>query len=121
MESLQSVSDPLRLTDDERRTIQLARQFEGLKMNPAWQALYDALKQWRDESMQLVRQAKYASPIVRSNLLLRFDERDNLIGFIDNYLKEITEARKLIIRNLAELNGHHGEAAEDLVAALEGR
>jgi hypothetical protein len=109
------------VSDEARQILQLSRQAEALKMNPAWVKMLGDLKEWRDEALEVIRNSGSADTQTRSNLLYQYEQRQSCIEFIEARFKSIAEARVETIRLIAELNGHHGEAAEDLVAALEGR
>lgn len=115
---MENPSEPV-LSEKERKLIQLARQFEGLKLNPAWTTLMEAVRQFRDDALSDIRNCRSSNAQLRSNLLFKYEERSKCIEFIEAYLDGITKARTEIIRSLAEINGHFGEAAEDLVATLD--
>ena len=109
------------ISDEARLILQLARQTEAMKMNPAWRKMMDDLKSWRDEALETIKNCKSADLQTRSNLLYQYEQRDACIEFIESRFNEIAAARAETIRLIAELNGVYGAAAEDLVAALEGR
>lgn len=106
------------LSPQEKEVLQLARQVESLQLNPAWQAAMGALKQWRDEAMAAIEECRSSNAQVRSNLLLRWEQRRDCVRFVEGYFENVKLQRQHIIRDFAELNGHYGTDAEDVVESL---
>lgn len=103
----------------EREILQLARQLEGLKRNPAWETLLAALEKYRDSALDDIRGCRSSNDKLRSHLLYRWEERDKFLRFIHGYIENIAQARLEVIRAIAEANGSTGEQTEDLIVALE--
>jgi len=46
------------ISNEAREILQLARQTEAMKMNPAWTKIVKDLKEWRDEALETINPAE---------------------------------------------------------------
>ena len=106
------------LDASQLEAIKQAGQIETLKKQPGWALVRKQMENWRESALHAIEGCKSSTPSVRSLLLLRYQERNNLLRGMDDYIEAVAATRSQILREFAEFNGIDPEEVEN---ALEGQ
>jgi hypothetical protein len=109
------MTDELGLNEHERETLAIAQEMHTLSLHGGWRRVRTVLRQWELEALYSMEECKSSSDAVRSNLMRRWEERRDTNKMLDNYLADILEQRKSLLREIAESRGNTPEEAFNLV------